>query len=216
MGKSKHTLILFLGTAALLTSSCAHGQNQQKSKRKIVYGNASVSLTIGAKILRTRNENVEACKARAVIKYPDEYMLEDCNKALADPKTVPHNRTASYYHRGLIKQNLGHHAAARQDYRNAIRLEPNFGDGVLAIASLDFLDYQYDQVLQKTELALTKELTNPAYAYYLLGNVYEDQFEFPAARQAFARALALRPNWRTAKTRLAFIDRNWPAAHQKN
>jgi len=158
----------------------------------------------------TRNEDVEACKHNAILKIAADRMLEPCNRALANSATVLHNRIATHYHRGLISQHLDNFSSARYDFKKALELDAKFGEANLALASLSYVEDNFDDTLSYVVLAMHQTIQHPAYAHYLKGMVYTQRFAFQDARSEFKTALKFRPLWRNVKRQLAYIDRNWP------
>lgn len=173
----------------------------------------SMDMTTSMNVEREDRQYLDLCKLYAGEPIPADNMLASCTQAIAVSGASQKTKAASYYNRGLIKQKLERFDEARSDYKAAINLDSNFGDGYLALASLSMLDGDMQIARQYIESALTKTLRHPAYAHYLLGHALEGDKKYIEARAEYRRALELRPNWRDAMRRIDRINISWPEAN---
>lgn len=170
----------------------------------------SMDMSTAIKIEKEDRQNLNLCKIYAGERIPTEAMLDTCSDAISAPGASQKTKTASYYNRGLINQKLEHLPDARNDFNAAIKLDSNFGDSYLALASLEMLTGNVIAARTNIETALTKKVRHPAYAHYLLGHALEKDSKFVEARAEYRRALELRPNWRDAMKRIDRINISWP------
>jgi Tfp pilus assembly protein PilF len=173
----------------------------------------SMDMTTSISMEKEDRQYFNLCKIYAGELIPEESMLASCTQAISAVGASQKSINASYYNRGLIKQKLERFEDARSDYKAAINLDANFGDGYLALAGLSMRDGDMQTARQYIESALTKKVRHPAYAHYLLGHALEAESKFVEARAEYRRALELRPNWRDAMRRIDRINISWPEAN---
>lgn len=111
-----------------------------------------------------------------------------------------------WYFGGLLASRRGMHAAAARQYRRALDLAPDNSLVALRYADAALEAGQFDAASRVYEPLTTRPETAPA-AWYGLGRVRQAAGDIDAARDAFARAVALYPEFGGAHYALAQLQR---------
>ena len=151
----------------------SHGLLAGKLRGSAIDRRPGGGLTVESKILvvgletkmtSSMDEDVMACRTNAFLEHAVVETTKPCDRALTKNGVLPANVWASYYHRGLIFQNMGDTNAARQDFLKAASLKPELGESYLSLASLDFMEDDFENALANVETAMNKPLEHRAYA----------------------------------------------------
>jgi tetratricopeptide (TPR) repeat protein len=119
---------------------------------------------------------------------------EAARRAAGDLQTLKPEEPAGFYLAGLADEAQHHLDDAQQQYRQALKLQPNAFDALEALAHLELLRGKGTDAiaLVKAEMARTP---NSALPVNLLGGVYLAQGNLPLAIQTLTTATTLDPNW---------------------
>jgi tetratricopeptide (TPR) repeat protein len=102
-----------------------------------------------------------------------------------------------YYNRGDLRLSEGDPAGALADFGYVIALEPDFVDAYINRAGLYLEEGDTEAARRDAEVGLRLDSDN-AYLHVVLGQVHAEREEFPAAEQAYDRAITADPSLVTA------------------
>jgi tetratricopeptide (TPR) repeat protein len=129
-----------------------------------------------AQILMARKDYEEAVRV-----YAD--LLKD------DPKNAQMLNTV-----GIAYQQLGDSSHAAHYYKAAIRVDKNFASAINNLGALEYSKNHYGKAIKYYKRALAAGSGDRAVVYSNLGFAYYGNKEFPAAMDAFGKALAVDPD----------------------
>jgi len=108
-------------------------------------------------------------------------------------KYPPASNAGEFYNHGLQHHRAGRLEEARADYRNALRLQPEYADALHMLGVLAYQAGQYDEALSLISRA-GKLMPPNAGVYTNLGNVFQARGELEEAVAAFHKAIKLAPD----------------------
>ena len=126
-----------------------------------------------------------------------------CDRVLRDPRTEDRDRLKTLVNRGIIYNRAGKPGEARADFNAALAIDNTVGEAYLNRGNSSYLSGDFSGALKDYKLALANNVSKPWAAWYNIGLAHEALGANDAAREAFARALALKPDFRPAQKKLS-------------
>lgn len=115
-------------------------------------------------------------------------------RKLHGPASASDEGAEAYYLRGNVYFNKGAYDAAIRNYREAIRLNPDYAMAYHSIGDSYYNQEQYDQAIENYDRA-THIDPNDAEGYYFLGNSYKNMGRYDLAVKSYKRAMLLDPDY---------------------
>lgn len=129
-----------------------------------------------------------------------------CDAALRDKSTIRKDRIKTFVNRGIIHNRNGDLAKAVGDFDAALALDASVAEAFLNRGNSRFLARDYGAALADYERALGLGVSKPWAAWYNIGLVHDARKEKDKAREAYEKALALKPDFALAREKLERID----------
>ena len=168
-----HYLVVAAATAALVAASGAASQ---------------AVTTIGSSA-------AQACYEAARDQRAAQTDLSTCDQALRDVLSSS-DQVATHVNRGIIRALRGDHSKALLDYDRAIALDAGQPEAFLNKGLLLLRVPQRDrEALEAIDLAIAKQTTEPALAYFARGIAHEGLGNLGAAYRDYQQAAILAPKW---------------------
>jgi tetratricopeptide (TPR) repeat protein len=127
---------------------------------------------------------------------------DPCDKAIKDMGLTRGDQMKTYVNRGIIHNRNLDLDAAINDFNAALEIDDGLAEAYLNRGNSFFLGGRYDDALAEYETALANDISKPWAAWYNIGLVHDAKKEPAKARQAYAKALALKPDFVLAQTKL--------------
>ncbi len=125
-----------------------------------------------------------------------------CDKAIKDMGLTRGDQMKTYVNRGIIHNRNLDLDAAIDDFNAALEIDDGLAEAYLNRGNSFFLGGRYDDALAEYETALANDISKPWAAWYNIGLVHDAKKQPAKARQAYAKALALKPDFALAQTKL--------------
>ncbi|VAV99662.1 hypothetical protein MNBD_ALPHA05-158 [hydrothermal vent metagenome] len=127
---------------------------------------------------------------------------DPCDKAIKDSGLTRGDQMKTYVNRGIIHNRNLDLDAAIDDFNAALEIDDGLAEAYLNRGNSFFLGGQFDDAFAEYETALANDISKPWAAWYNIGLVHDAKKEPAKARQAYAKALALNPDFVLAQTKL--------------
>ena len=128
--------------------------------------------------------------------------LAPCERALRDRTAPRDDRMKTYVNRGIIHNRNGDAQAAIDDFNAALAIDPNLPEAYLNRGNSYFLTGLHDDALTDYERALALDVKEPWSAHYNIGLVYDVKKQPDKAREAYQKAVELKPDFINAQRKL--------------
>ncbi len=129
-----------------------------------------------------------------------------CDAALRDSATKKRDRIKTLVNRGIIHNRNSDIAKAVADFDAALAMDGGLAEAYLNRGNSRFLASDYASALDDYEKALRLGVSKPWAAWYNIGLVHDARKESEKARDAYEKALALKPDFSLAQEKLARLD----------
>jgi len=111
-----------------------------------------------------------------------------------DLKTLLPKEPTGFYLAGLVAQAQNRPDDAKKEYEHAVEVKPRAFDALLALARLELSRGHSDQAIAEVKDVVQHDPKNPL-AQNLLGELYMEQKNIPAAVESLTAAVNLAPTW---------------------
>ena len=138
----------------------------------------------------------------ARIHYTSSKELYNCNNALNYGAMSLRDRAATLTNRGIIHMALEDYERAINDYSDALKLKPDFGEIYVNIGNVYFLGKVYDKAIEEYTAAIEKETTRVHIAFINRGMAYEHMGDFDNAESNYRAAMDIVPEAALPQVRL--------------
>ena len=128
--------------------------------------------------------------------------VQICNMALQREKMDFRDRAATHDNRGVILAALGRIDDAKDDFHDAIRLDPKLGDPYVNIGAMLIRERRYEEALVQINKGLELGTGFPHIGYYDRALAYDLLGRYREAYYDYKKAVELEPNFRLASERL--------------
>ncbi len=126
-----------------------------------------------------------------------------CDKAIKSPAMTRRDKMKTYVNRGIIHNRNLDLDAAIDDFTAALEIDDDLAEAYLNRGNSFFLASRFDDALIEYETALANDISKPWAAWYNIGLAYDAKKQPEKAREAYAKALLLKPDFALAQTKLA-------------
>jgi len=126
-----------------------------------------------------------------------------CDIALKDSSLSLSDMNKTLVNRGIILNRNGQPGDALNDFNEALMADSALAEAYLNRGNSYFLMSQYDAALADYEKALSLDVRKPWAAWYNIGLVHEAKKDTVKAREAYAMALEVNPDFSLAQAKLA-------------
>ncbi len=131
---------------------------------------------------------------------------DPCDTAIKDPALTRGDQMKTYVNRGIIHNRNLDLEAAIDDFNAALEIDDELAEAYLNRGNSYFLTGRFDDALEEYEAALANDISKPWAAWYNIGLIYDAKKEPAKAREAYAKALALKPDFVLAQQKLERSD----------
>lgn len=128
--------------------------------------------------------------------------VQICNMALQREKLDFRDRAATHDNRGVILAALGRTEAAKDDFNDAIRLDPRLGDPYVNVGAMLIKERRYEEALAQINKGLELGTGFPHIGYYDRALAYDLMGRYREAYYDYRKVLELEPNFTLASERL--------------
>ena len=129
--------------------------------------------------------------------------LADCTRALDEEPLSFDDRVATFVNRGIVRMNLGDHAAADRDFDTALQMDQTEAEAWLNKGLLRLRQDNPTAAMPLIQRAIEARTVRPALALYARGIAHEQLGNLKAAYADLTRARALAPGWKLPAQQLA-------------
>jgi tetratricopeptide (TPR) repeat protein len=173
-------------------------------------GGAGPLLSSAPNVLVVAGGNTEAltCSYHAKLvsdgKMSPAFAVETCTEALNIEQLSQHDLAATHVNRGVLYLTMNGYEAARTDFDDAARLEPELSETYINRGAASLAMGQTAPAIADLERGIAMGgLKEPWKAYYNLGIAHEKADDLKAAYADYIQASELKPDWAEAKAELA-------------
>jgi tetratricopeptide (TPR) repeat protein len=149
----------------------------------------------GAAVTVLGDSNAQRCSQAAFHEQADSFSLQLCTDALSEGSLDRRDEAGTYINRGVMHMIRREYPAARQDFDQAISVDPTLGEGWVNRGAVDIVDKRYRDGIADIDKGLALGTEEPAKAYYNRGIAYEGIDDEKAAYLDYQQALVLEPGW---------------------
>ena len=142
------------------------------------------------------------CAKAASLGLADTGSLQACADAIDNGGLNQHDLVATYVNRGSVSMNRRDLPAARADFDQAIKLNPDAGEAWMDRGAIDILEHRYREGIEDTSKGLELGVRDPAKAYFNRAVAYEGVNDEQSAYIDYQEAVVLRPDWDLPKHEL--------------
>jgi len=142
------------------------------------------------------------CAKAASLGLADMESLQACGDAIENGGLDRHDLVATYVNRGSVSMNRRDLPAARADFDQAIKLDPDAGEAWMDRGAIDILEHRYRDGIADTTKGLELGVRDPAKAYFNRAVAYEGVNDEQSAYIDYQEAMVLRPDWDLPKHEL--------------
>jgi tetratricopeptide (TPR) repeat protein len=142
------------------------------------------------------------CAKAASLGLSDTNSLQACGDAIENGALDRHDLVATYVNRGSVSMNRRDLPAARADFDQAIKLDPDTGEAWMDRGAIDILEHRYREGIDDTTKGLELGVRDPAKAYFNRAVAYEGVNDEQSAYIDYQEAVVLRPDWDLPKHEL--------------
>ena len=125
-----------------------------------------------------------------------------CDAALADRGTSRNDRKKTLVNRGILFNRKGDLNEALSDFNRAIEIDEDLAEAYVNRGNTWFYAGDYDRALADYERSLTLDVAKPWAAWYNIGLVHDARNDAEAAQEAYAKSLALNPEFYQAQQKI--------------
>ncbi|MGE0596482.1 MAG: tetratricopeptide repeat protein [Hyphomonadaceae bacterium] len=167
---------------------------------------AVFTLALGAALLGTpaaANNLAFDCQEAARHGLSDPATLRVCNQAVRTEGLSDTERASTHLNRGVVFAGRGSTARAIEDFREAIRLDPNLADAHINLGLALLTQADHAGALAALNAGIALNPREPAKAHYGRALAYESMGQLREAYDDFQRAAELAPAWSQPRVELA-------------
>jgi tetratricopeptide (TPR) repeat protein len=143
----------------------------------------------------------------ARIHYTSHKELLSCDMAMNHGAMSLRDRAATLTNRGIIYMALENYESAINDYSNALKLKPEFGEIHVNIGNVYFLGKVFDKAIEEYTTAIELETTKVHIAYINRGMAYESLGDFDNAETDYRTVMEMLPDAALPQVRLEQLIR---------
>ncbi|MDP1632648.1 MAG: tetratricopeptide repeat protein [Caulobacter sp.] len=136
-----------------------------------------------------------ACSRDAVDGRDGLASLRLCSLALESEPLSKRDRAGTLVNRGVIQLRRRDYAAARQDFDEAIRLQPAMGEAYINRGAALIGQKRWTEGMADLDRGLALDPEEPEKAYFNRALAWEALDDMPAAWRDYTRAQELKPDW---------------------
>ncbi len=125
-----------------------------------------------------------------------------CNKAIKDTGLTRRDQMKTYVNRGIIHNRNLDLEAAIDDFNAALEIDDDLAEAYLNRGNSFFLAGRFGDALTEYETALANDISKPWAAWYNIGLIHDAKKQPAKAREAYEKALALKPDFVLAQQKL--------------
>jgi tetratricopeptide (TPR) repeat protein len=125
-----------------------------------------------------------------------------CDKAIKDMGLTRGDQMKTYVNRGIIHNRNLDLDAAIDDFNAALEIDDALAEAYLNRGNSFFLGGRFDDAFAEYETALANDISKPWAAWYNIGLTHDAKKQPAKAREAYAKALALKPDFIPAQQKL--------------
>lgn len=181
-------------------------ESEKKAEYEVEY---KVGFEFETHVSFKNSNNAETCALKASSPVARDVLF--CKAALAESDLSAKNRYSAAYNLAIMYIALGEADLASSSFAAAIALSPESAASYMALAKLETKRGNDDAAMQYAKLALDKGTEQPSLAHVIIGYLYEREFDFDKAREAYSAALFSNIASGQARQRLDRVNRLWPA-----
>lgn len=148
----------------------------------------------------------EASNVAARIQSASFEDLQNCTKAVDHESLSRADLAATYVNRGIIYAALSRFDNAQSDYQKAMSMDDSIPAIYLNRGNLWFVTQQLDKAIEDYSKSLELDVNQPHVAFLNRGLAYEYKGNLTQARKDYQTSLGLRPEWESAKLKLARVE----------
>ncbi len=134
-----------------------------------------------------------------------ETSTASCDVALRDGATTRRDRKKTLVNRGIIHNRNGAVSSAFADFNAALEIDGELAEAYLNRGNSWFASNNFENALSDYEHALALDVAQPWAAWYNIGLVHDARKDADKARDAYQKALELKPDFELAKKKLLII-----------
>lgn len=157
----------------------------------------------GASTLVIGDGAAQECSEAALKGRSDNRSVLACTSALQVETMSFRDRARTYVNRGVLQMRQRHFTAARADFDEAARIDPNLGEAFVNRGATYVGEERYREGVEQIDKGLAMGVKDPEKAFFNRGLANEGLGDLKAAYKDYTRAAELKPEWVAPKTELA-------------
>lgn len=151
-------------------------------------------------------ECYQASTNAAMTTFASDGDVDLCNKAIQHGQLQFNDLIATYVNRGVINAALENYAAAANDYRTALTMNPEVAEAYHNRGNLWLLAQRYDEAIADYNKAIELNIAKPHVAILNRGITYEAQGQLQKAKKEYLLALEGREEWQMGLKKLQQVN----------
>lgn len=133
----------------------------------------------------------------------DDRAILACTTALEVETLSFRDRARTFVNRGVLQMRQRQFGAARSDFDQASKLDPNLGEAYVNRGATFVGEARFLEGVAQIDKGLSMGVKAPEKAFFNRGLAHEALGDLNAAYRDYARAAELKPDWPAPKTELA-------------
>lgn len=159
--------------------------------------------TAGATSQIIGNGSTRECSDAATGGRSDSRAVLACTVALELETLTFRDRARTHVNRGVLQMRQGQFAAARADFDQASRLDPQMGEAYVNRGATYVGEERWREGVSEIDKGLSMGVKDPERAWYNRALAHEGLGDLTTAYRDYSRAAELKPDWAAPKTELA-------------
>ena len=149
------------------------------------------------------NGSTRECSDAATGGRSDSRAVLACTVALELETLTFRDRARTLVNRGVLQMRQGQYVAARADFDQASRLDPQMGEAYVNRGATFVGEERWREGVSEIDKGLSMGVKDPERAWYNRALAHEGLGDLNAAYRDYSRAAELKPDWAAPKTELA-------------
>lgn len=163
---------------------------------------AAFAVSAQAAVTVMGDSSAEQCSQAAYRGATDQASIQLCTTAINNDQLDRRDQAGTYINRGILHMARMDYDAAREDFEQAIKVDPTLGEGWVDRGAINIIEKRYQDGISDIDKGLGLGIEEPEKAYYNRGVAYEGIDDEKAAYLDYQQAATLKPDWDLPKREL--------------